>query len=79
MLTVSVPTVTDAVAVDVDVVVVVVVVVEVLTSVLLVFRLPSAVTVEMLPVGVDVDIAEDVSELEACLFLRLHGYLWESK
>ena len=74
----TVPTVTDVVAVVV-VVVVVVVDVELLASVLLVLRLPPAVTVEVLSVGVDVEIAEDVSELEACLFLRLHGYLLVSK
>ena len=71
----TVPTITDVVAV----VVVVVVDVELLASVLLVLRLPPAVTVEVLSAGVDVEIAEDVSELEACLFLLLHGYLWESK
>ena len=73
----TVPTVTDVVAAGVGVVVVVVVVVvdvEVLASVLLVLRLPPVVAG-----GVDVEIAEDVSELEACLFLRLHGYLLVSK
>ena len=67
------PTVTDVVAAGVGVVVVVVDV-ELLASVLLVLRLPPGVTG-----GVDVEIAEDVSELEACLFLRLHGYLLVSK
>ena len=75
----TVPTVTDVVAVNVVVDIVVVVVVEVLASVLLVVRLPPTVTVEVLSAGVDVETAEDVSELEACLFLLLHGYLWESK
>ena len=74
----TVPTVTDVVAAGVGVVVVVVDV-ELLASVLLVLRLPPAVTLEVLSGGVDVEIAEDVSELEACLFLRLHGYLLVSK
>ena len=70
----TVPTVADVVAVGV-----VVVDVELLASVLLVLRLPPTVTVEVLSAGVDVEIAEDVSELEACLFLRLQGYLLVSK